>query len=364
MKLFPFILLIWLVSCEQIKESESINVNYNRIVENEYATTFQIIEHDDYAELIVLDPISGKVDYAYVIGDTGFQSKKLEDSIVCTNPMRIITLSSTHIGMLNKLNLSNRIVGASNSNFFCNPLLMNKEIISTGDYLTENLEKIIEIKPDLIITSGFENPDQVSEKLKSFGIKVIVNYDWKETHPLGRAEWIKVFGLLFNKQEQANELFNEIKKSYLTVKDQISTLDCQKTVMVGTFYNDIFNSPAGESYMAHLLKDLNANYCYANSKGVGSLNINLEEFLINNIETDIWINVAASNKNEIFKMNARFALLKAFQTSELYSYSWNLNCYWENSALEPHVLLLDLAKIIYPEEFDSNDLVYYQKLND
>lgn len=332
-------------------------------VENEYAEGFKITRFEDHIQISVINPDTKEVNFEYHFG-TNSDNTNAKTPL---NPSRIIALSATHIGMMEELNLTDKIVGVSSEDYICSSNVLkrirDKSAASLGDIGSSDIEGYLAAQPDLIITSGFDNKAPILTKMKSAGLTLFTNYDWKETHPLGRAEWIKVFGILFNEEQKATELFEQICSQYYEITEKVSSQVNKPSVLVGTMYGDIFNAPAGDSYMAQLLKDANVNYVYTDSRGVGSLALTLEDVISTNRTTDFWLNPAAQNKSQLLQMNTRFELLKSVQNEKVYSYYKNVNCFWEQSAIQPHLLLEDLCKIFYPELFESDGLVFYEKVH-
>jgi iron complex transport system substrate-binding protein len=128
-------------------------------------------------------------------------------------------------------------------------------------------------------------------------------------------------------------------------------------------YGDVFNVPAGDSYMAKLLEDVNLDYKYSESVGTGSLSLSLEQVISENRTTNIWLNVAAQSKDKVLEMNNRFRLLESLQKNHIYSYYHRVNCFWEKSAVSPHFLLQDICKIVYPDQFEDETFTFYSKLD-
>jgi iron complex transport system substrate-binding protein len=354
--------VVLLIGCNDNSTSQKGLTDEGISVENKYAEGFKITRFEDHIQISVINPDTREVDFEYHIG-TG------DDNAVANiplNPSRVIVLSATHIGMMEELNLTDRIVGVSSEDYICSENVFNrirdKSATSLGDIGSSDIEGFIAASPNLIMTSGFDNKAPILKKMKSAGLTLFTNYDWKETHPLGRAEWIKVFGILFNEEQKANALFEQICNQYYEITEKVSSQVNKPSVLVGTMYGDIFNAPAGDSYMAQLLKDANVNYMYADSRGVGSLTLTLEDVISTNRNTDFWLNPAAQNKSQLLQMNARFELLESVQNEKVYSYYKNVNCFWEQSAIQPQLVLEDLCKIFYPELFESDGLVFYEKV--
>jgi iron complex transport system substrate-binding protein len=357
-RVFLFFLL-FLVGCSPAPDEVDSQTKEGEVQINEYAEGFEITRFDDHVRIRVIDPATKEVDFEYCIGNNEVEGCES----IPTNPSRVVALSATHIGMMQELNLIERLVGVSSADYICSTalqeMIQKKETLSLGDIGASDIEGYLAAEPDLIMTSGFDNKAPILSKMKSAGLTLFTNYDWKETHPLGRAEWIKVFGVLFHEEGKANELFEVICNKYIEISEKVASNESKPSVLVGTMYGDIFNAPAGDSYMAQLLTDAHVDYIYQNSKGVGSLTLTLEEVISTNRSTNFWLNPAAQNKMQLLQMNARFELLECVENGMVFSYYKNVNCFWEQSAIQPHLFLEDLCKIFYPELFNNTDLTFY-----
>lgn len=351
--------VVLLIGCKDNSSNQQVVKEKGISIENKYAEGFKITRFEDHIQISVINPDTKEVDFEYIIGTQVVHGiTKLP-----FNPSRVIALSATHIGMMEELNLTDKIVGVSSEDYICSENVLkrirDKSAASLGDIGSSDIEGYLAAQSDLIITSGFDNKAPILTKIKSAGLTLFTNYDWKETHPLGRTEWIKVFGILFNEEQKATELFEQICSQYYEITEKVSAQVNKPSVLVGTMYGDIFNAPAGDSYMAQLLKDANVDYVYTDSRGVGSLTLTLEDVISTNRTTDFWLNPAAQNKSQLLQMNTRFELMESVQNEKVYSYYKNVNCFWEQSAIQPQLLLQDLCKIFYPELFESDGLVFY-----
>lgn len=361
--IYTFCFAMLLVSCDtnnQKKDNISTK-NKGDTITNSYAEAFRIIEYPDATVIEVIDPSSDEVDFNYEIGS----KRTTNAAFLGTDFSKVIALSATHIGMMEELGELDRIIGVSDVNYLCNTELINKaksgKLKSVGDIGQSDIENYISVTPDLIIYSGFDPNAPIIKKMKRARLSIFANFDWKETHPLGRAEWIKVFGVLFNKREEALALFEAIEKQYLNLKSELESKETYPTVLVGTMYGDIFNAPAGDSYMSQFLKDANVDYVYKNTEGVGSISISLEALITKNRTTEYWLNAAATTRKQLINMNERFSLMDAVNNGSLYTYYSDVNCFWERSAILPHEVLRDLS-ILFHTKNTENDLMFYSEI--
>lgn len=350
------VMTLGMTSCKPYKHQDidrQINSHADTIV-NEYAKGFQIIYRQNDTKINILDPTTQKIIRSYLISDENLGNI----NVFPINIERVAAMATSTVGVLRELHLEEMIVGISNFKDLCHPL-NQFQVKDLGYMSVVNPEKFVDIHPDIIFYSGFDLSSPILNKLNQANLKTFLIYDWKETHPLGRAEWIKVFGILLNKQKEANAIFNKIKTQYLNVVKKLKQAKIRPTVLAGTYFSGVFNAPAGESYMAKLLEDANADYVYAETNGTGSLSLTLEEVISKNKDIDLWVNAAASTKQELLQQSQKFRIFKATKEGRLYSYFSKKNCFFEKATIAPQIVLEDLGKIFYPKLFENHELVFY-----
>ncbi|MDG2154131.1 MAG: ABC transporter substrate-binding protein [Crocinitomicaceae bacterium] len=353
---FGFVLLLF--SCgtkpddSQIKDSENLckYSKWIRISETKDLVRIEIINPDDPSQVVQLQL-------------PNFKSEKNKSyTYDIENPIqRMAVLSSTHIGMLGELNLIDRIVAVGDLKYVHNLRLKNKGPLELGEEQLISAEKIISSKAQVIIYNGFSNQFPKQELLHKLGIQTIPNYDWREVHPLGRAEWILLFGYLTGNADGAKKKFEEICTNYENIKNRIRS---KKSILTlsGNMTGDYWYAPAGESYHAKLFDDAGLSYVFSNEKGTGSLSLSFEKILGITNHVDLWLNPGFQNKTEILKTHPKSRLLKPLKLSSVFCYSHNTNKYWELSACRPDLILLDYAEIKKGSQMDPDKLFFYQRV--
>ena len=318
----------------------------------EYAENFQLKRTESGYIVDIIDPDTGDIEKSYTV----------EKAI----SKRIIGLTSTLNGMLSILNATDLLVGVSAINYVHSPEIKSRfeqgEIAEFGDETTYSIEKIIASKANTILYSGFGDEFPNHEKLEKLGFSIIPIYDWREIDPLGKAEWIKLVGILSGKEQEAIAFFEDVKKKYFETLELAKSVKSKPTVISGNLIGDIWYAPAGNSYMAKMITDAGGDYVYKNTEGTGSTERSIEQILKDNHTTEIWMNPGMSNKTQISKINPHAQHLKAYDN--LYCYSKNTNLFWERSAAEPHLMLSDLIHIFHPEIEEINTLFFYQKITE
>ena len=366
-------IIILLVSCQGKKTNPSNQKNQENLaskidvvpeeIEIEFAENFHVNSVKSGYKLELLDPNSHEVESTY---ELTYDHSKSGDKVIHLPVKNIAALSQTSVGMLSKLNALEFITGISKIDYVHSPELKKRfkanEISEFGDETNFPIEKIVKSKTKLIIYSGFGSEFDGEGKLRKLGIQNIPNYEWRETHPLGRAEWIKFLGILIDKTDEASAIFDEIKANYEDLRWKIRNLEDRPSVISGNFYSDQWTAPAGESYMAILFQDAGANYAYRSSKGTGSVFLPIEKVVADNRTSNYWINPGVSTKGVLSEMNPKAKFLGAYEKG-IYCYSHEMNKFWEMSAIEPDFLLEDFIHIFHPDFEPNAELHYYKVLN-
>lgn len=231
-----------------------------------------------------------------------------------------------------------------------------------------NTEVLLELQPDVVIGFGVDGTNRTFETIKKSGIPVIFNGDWVEASPLAKAEWIKFFGLVFNKEKEADSIFKTIETNYLEAKKLASKAQKKPTILSGAMHNDIWYLPNGTSTEAQLLKDANTHYLWNDSEGTGSLSLSFETVFVKAKDAEIWLSPSNYESLEALKNgNELHTMFKPFQNNTIYT-STNTKgasggvLYFELGTTRPDLVLKDIIKICHPELLKNDDLYFFKRL--
>lgn len=370
--LFPFFLL-FLFSCkkETLNKTNSF-VKKTNLKSVKYATGFNVIEKETYNELI-LNPNSKKEKHLIFVKKGKKFTKKSENQLVFYKPIsKIVVTSTTHIPMLELLGESKSLIGFPNTKYISSKktrkLIELGKIKELGKEQNINTELLIDLHPDVVIGFSVGN-NKTFQNIQKAGIKVIINNDWLEKTPLGRAEWIKFFGVLFNKMPKANAIFNQIEKKYNTAKKIALKAKTKPKILSGVLYKDKWNLPAGESYVAQFLKDANLDYPWQNTKGTGSLSLAFESVYSLAKNADIWIAPGYyQSYSQMEKANQHYKNFDAFKNKKVYNFTkkkgaTNGILYYELAPIQPDIVLQDIIKVTHPELLPNYTPFYLENLS-
>lgn len=369
MKILHFIFSVIIFSaCSPADKPEELNEdrseNNNQIT---YAEHLKIIEEQDFVKVEILHPETGKASFKAILSQTKPKDVPSGYDFIQTPIKDLAVLSATQIGMLTKLNETDRISAVSSRKYIHNTSILKAieegKVTDLGDESLIPAESIIATGSKFLFYSDFSQAFPHTDQLKKMGITIIPNPDWRETHPLGKAEWIKFLGYLTGKGRQANDIFLKTEKEYLRLTAIAKKQQEKPTLISGNMLGDIWWAPSGESYNSKIFQDAGGSYVYSHNPGTGSIERSAEQILNENTATQFWFNPGFPTRNKILKNSPKLKHLPLLKGKNIYCYSHRMNFYWEMSAVEPHHVLEDLIRILHPKALPEGKLYFYKEVN-
>lgn len=337
---------------------------------------FSIEYHDTYKLLTVKTPAPGATAaLTYVLVQCGTEPPAgFEPAQIITVPVkRVIAMSTTYLPVLVDLGLLDRLVGVDDATYTYNQMVVDLvtsgKIKAIGSGAGLNLEAAIELKPDLIITFGSGSTDFDSHpKLLEAGLKVVLNAEWLDTSPLGRAEWGKFIAVFFNQEAAAETWFTEIADGYAKVKAIAAKAGSPPKLAYGTPYQGTWYLPGGASFAAQLIRDAGATYPYAADTSTASLPLSFEEAYSTTRDAAYWINLPfVPDLAALLAQDSRFADFDAYKKGAVWNNDLRSNAaggsdYYESAVVRPDLVLADLVAIVHPDKMPGHEFYYYRQL--
>lgn len=347
-------------------------------VQIKYAKNFSLEYKEGYKLLSVKTPESATLVQYALVPKGSFPQVNEPDAIVIDTPIeKIITLSSTYYPMLEQIGQLDSVVGIDDGTYTYNETIRKKldksEIaVVGGDGFSAklNLEKVIELSPDILMAPYLNAQVLEEAKLKEAKQTLILNADYLENSPLGRAEWGKFIAAFYDLEDLASQQFDQIVARYEEAKTLAAGVDQKASVFVNTAFQGSWYMPGKESYIAELLQDAGANYLFAELvEGTGASPLAFEIVYEKAKDADYWLNIGfSSDINALLSEDARYGEFKAVTEGKVYNNNARVNPnggtdYYEGGVANPDLVLKDLVKIFYPDLLPDYELFYYTKVN-
>ena len=413
-------------------------------LEMKYAKLLTIVKHGDgeessdaaegidyqYAEAIVANPWkAGTLLHRYILIPKGEEGDKTVAMLAkrrsmgarCTTDTvrtpveRSAVFIAPHCQLMYELGCQQAIRGVCDLNYINIPDVRKRaasagkasagnasaqnSIVDCGSSMAPDIERIIALKPEAILVSPFENSGGYG-KLDKLHIPIIEAADYMESSPLGRAEWMKFYGMLFGKDKnisttaagkaseaavgkaseatagkaseatlpascelRADSLFAQIEKEYLKLKAEAGKLPKGLSILTERKTGNVWYVPGGQSTIGILLKDANARYIFSDDKHSGSLPMSPEQILAKGKQVDVWafkyFGGAPLSQAQLLQEYDGYKALAAFNRGNIYQVDTSTVPYFELTSFHPELLLREFIILAHGERFGK--LRFYKK---
>lgn len=384
-----------LLSCQGGKTAAGMEEGGDTL-QMKYAQLLTIVSHDEqgYTEVKVHNPWKegtelhryilvpkgkeGDATMAKLAGQAHGEGKAAATLGVKTDTVRTplesnLVFTAPHCQLLTELGCQNAITGVCDKDYINIPDIKSRAqadakvahpIMDCGSSMQPDIERIIALHPEALLISPFENSGGYG-KLDKLRIPVIETADYMETSPLGRAEWIKLYGLLLG-SSKADSLFSAIEKEYLQLKAEAAKLPLGLSILTERKTGNVWYVPGGKSTMGILLRDAHARYIFADDTHSGSLSMSPEQIIAKGNQVDVWafkyFGGNALTKQDLLAEYQGYQALKAFQTGTVYETDTSCEPYFELTSFHPEILLREFIILSHPEAGDKfGKLRFYKK---
>lgn len=352
-----------LLSDHMFHEQDSVlqhTERYSDSIEIKYAKGLKVEYHKDGIHVTISNP------------DPSAKTSKAKTFIIRKYSSRFICTTALQLGNFEVLGLEDDIVGINSLRHIFSLKMLDQ--LETGKTITIgkeghfDIESVIAAKPDYILVSaskfgGFE-------ALKESGIPLIPHHGYKETNPLGQAEWIKLIGLLTGETKRANAVFSDIESKYLTLKHEVEKVYPDKTtlptVISGRQLRDGWYFVGGRSYMSQIFHDAGVEYIMKENNESGGVTQDFETVYAKGINADYWQTDGSFNGEFTMQTLAaedeRYTTMNAFKKGKVVFCNLSQTPYRELGGVQPHYLLADFVKAFHPEILPHYEPRYYKIL--
>jgi iron complex transport system substrate-binding protein len=337
----------------------------------QYATGFTVSEQEDYTVVDVRDPWRKErllQRYILVPREKPLPANLPEGTVIKTPIQHAIVYSSVHCAMLDEIGAMDCVTGVCDYEYIRLEAVKTRyqsgKIQDMGVAVSPNVEKIIASGAEVILSTPFENGSYGA--VEKIGIPIIECSDYMETKPLGRAEWIRFFGLLTGRTEKADSSFRETSDKYLKYKLLAENANDRPTLLVGMKYGAPWYVASGESFMARIFDDAGADYIFRDLPGAGGTPLSFETVLDKAVHADFWLILYNNNQELTYKSLksdfTSYSQFDAFKNQHIYGCNTNFSTYYEEMPVHPDRLLAELVAIFHPELAENYDFRYFLPL--
>lgn len=337
-----------------------------------YAENLTLLQGEGYIVAELRNPWdTTKLLHRYIlIPKSGTMPANIPNGTIVRTPLQnCMTFTSIHTKLAIELGAIESIGGVCEIEYMNIPeihkRLENGKIIDAGKGTNPDVEKIIELSPDAILLSPFENGGGHG-RMDKLGIPIIECADYMEISALGGAEWIYFYGALLGCEQVADSIFKSVEKSYNSLKQLIPENAKRPKVMYGLKTGSAWYVPAGGSGICKLLTDAGADYIFNYTAGSGSIPMAFEEVFEKGKESDVWLIRYFQQGDKSYSQLAEeylpYKQFNPFKKRTIYGCNTSYSTYYEDFPFHPDMVLKDIISLLYPELDVNYKQKYYTKL--
>ena len=361
-------LILLLAGCHRNKISET---HEGKEIRFDYAKLIRVWECDGFKKMEIRNPWDTTcLLQTYLLVD---KTKEIPAScpggVVVRVPLeKSAVFTTVHCSLIEELGAVGSISGICELEYITNPniisLTQSGKIVDFGSSMSPDIEKIITVSPDAILLSPFNNSGGHGG-LDKLGIPIVECADYMESDPLGRAEWIKLYGMLFGKESEADSIFSKVTETYTQIeKEAQQETGSHPSLLYGLDNGGSWFIPGGKSYMAKMFASAGANYIFGETTHSGAEPFAFETVYDKGCNADIWLILGTEVADKTYKDLQRFSNFKSYKEKRVYACNTTKTSFFDEIPFHPERLLKDLYVIFHSEKYgDVNEyLHYYRKL--
>jgi iron complex transport system substrate-binding protein len=373
-KSWLILLVFALVAC---KDRQSRSISSSTSLTPKYAKGFWVEDKGDYRDVFVqqsADSAGPVIQYRLIEKTSSNSNQSMAGITTIEVPIStIVCTSTTHIPLLDYLGESEKLIGFPSTQYISSSITRKRIdegfVKELGKDNSLNIELLAQLRPSLVMAYTLGNDLGHLKKIQELGIPVVINAEYLEQHPLGRAEWIKFMALFLGKETMADSVFSAIEREYLKVKSEVENLANKPTILTGIPYGGTWYLPGGQNYAARFFADAGCQYLWRDDPSSGFLQLSLETVYEKASRADYWIGVGSfETYSDLKAADERFSKFRAWQSHHVYNYNGRIgatggNEYLELGYLRADLILKDLIQITHPTQYPNPNLFFYRALN-
>ena len=250
--------VLCLTACGGHKTASSSNDQEGDTLVMRHAKNLTVIHYDHYTAVKLRNPWDTlKTLHTYILVDKNSPepSSLPEGTIVRIPVEKALIYSSVHCGLFDELGIADHIAGICDLQYIklekVRKACLEGRVADCGNGMNPNIERIIDLHPDALLISPFENSGGYG-RVEKLDIPIIECADYMESSPLGRAEWMRFYGLLTGTASQADSLFNQVEQTYLSLS-RLAQNEPDRPTVLGELKNGAaWYVPGGQSTTGQL----------------------------------------------------------------------------------------------------------------
>ena len=351
------------------KEPEAA-VAEGRPLPMKYSSLLSIVDCDGYSVVDVKNPWGEGLLKRYVLVPKESElPAELPDGILLRTPLeRVVLFSGVHVALLEELGATGVVAGVCDAQYVYSSAtsegLRNGSIADCGSSMDVDSERLLMTAPEAVFVLPYENGGY--GKLERFGIPLVECADYMEISPLACAEWMRFYGRLVGRADEADSLFAGVCTEYDRLVSMVENVEKRPKLLCELKSSSAWYVPGGSSTMGQMYADAGAEYVFASYDNPGSVPLSFEVVLDKAADADVWLvkynSTVDMTYSSLLEEYAGYAHFNAFKSGNIYVCNSAVKRIFEDRSFHPEKVLKELIAIFHPSLMPGYRMMYYEKM--
>ena len=336
-----------------------------------YARYLAIVKYEEFTQVTLRNPWdSTRILHTYLLVDKRKPAPRVlpQGTVVRVPLERMLVYSAVHCGLFEELGALEAVGGVCDLSYIRLEKIQKRvhdgRVADAGSSMSPDVERVIALHPDGILLSPFENGSY--GRIEKLGIPLIECADYMEASALGRAEWMRFYGMLVGKEREADSLFAEVEHEYQALRDGAHQVEEKPVVLAELKQGSAWYVPGGQSVTGQMYADAGARYAFGSIAENGSVPLSFETVFDRARHADYWLvkyNQAHDKTYAELEQDYRpYTGFDAFRKRKIYGCNTAKVSYYEEIPFHPERLLKDLIAVFHPDMFPDYKARYFTPL--
>ncbi len=331
----------------------------------QYAKNITMVRYGDCVKVELKNPWGEGLLGSYILVPSDSeqpQTSNLQSQTIFVPLKNALVFTAVHCGLICEFGMEESIGGVCEKEYIHG---LTKEVVDCGNGMSPNQERIIKLHPDAMLVSPFES-NTGHDKLGQLGIPIVECAEYMEPTALGRAEWMKFYGILFGKEKEANAMFEALVARYDSLSALVKNSDKRPRILSEELYGNVWYQPGVHSTIGQLYADAGAQTAFPEYTQSGSVPLSVEQVYATAHDADVWLmrydSDATMSLAELGAQADVYPRFEAFKKGNVWGCNTRTSYFYERSPFHPDRMLSDIIQITHPEISLQEPMYFYKKL--
>ena len=338
-----------------------------------HASLLLVVRHQGYTVAEVLNPWHpSRLLHRYLLVPRSAEvPPRLPQGTLLRTPLRRMTVAvAAHGCLFREIGAEGAVRGVCDVEYILSPwfrkALQVGKVADMGSSTHCDVEKILAVHCDAVLLSPYDQCNYGA--IEKTQVPIVECADYMETSPLGRAEWMRFYGMLVGREAVADSIFKNVEREYTLLKARAQATEERPSLFADLMTGSTWYQPGGRSTMGRLYADAGVRYLWDDNERAGSLALDYESVFHRAHDAALWVVRYGAPQDftyaSLLREQPGYARFRAHRQRHIWGCNLFRVPFFEDGAFHPERLLSDLVHIAHPHADEDAALHYFSPLHE